>query len=187
MDALTFIAKLVEFSAWPAASVVVVLLLRKEIRRLLLLVKKFKAGPIEAEFEREIIELSESTKSLPMPSALPPSITIEKEALVSLARIDPRAAIVEAWREVEATVLHTVDQQKLSIPDRDLGSPAAIIRALAREGLLSAERVAHFHQLRELRNRAAHEEEFSPSMHAALAYVELSSRLRVALGSISRI
>ena len=54
MDTLTFIAKLVEFLAWPTAAVIVVVLLRDELRRLLSLVKKLKAGPVEAEFEREV-------------------------------------------------------------------------------------------------------------------------------------
>jgi len=137
MDTLTFIAKLVEFSAWPIASVAVILLLRKEIRRLLLLVRKLKAGPIEAEFEREVIELSESTKSLPAPPALPPSITLEKEALARLAKVNPRSAILEAWREVEASALRAVEQKNVSIPDRAIDSPAAAIRALAKENQLS--------------------------------------------------
>jgi len=62
MDALTFLTKLLEHGAWPAASLAIVLALRKEIQSILLIVKKFKAGPVEVELERVVKDLEETKK-----------------------------------------------------------------------------------------------------------------------------
>ena len=63
MDALTFLTKLLEFGAWPAAAIAVILVLRKELQALLPNIKKFKAGPLEVELERVVKEL-EATKKI---------------------------------------------------------------------------------------------------------------------------
>lgn len=63
MDTLTFLTKLLEHAAWPAAAIVIVLALRKEIQSLLATVKKFKAGPVEVELEQVVKEL-EATKKV---------------------------------------------------------------------------------------------------------------------------
>jgi hypothetical protein len=62
MDTLSFIAKLIEVLAWPGAIVTVVLLLRKELKQLVPLLRKVKAGPVEAEFEREIAQLERAAR-----------------------------------------------------------------------------------------------------------------------------
>ncbi|WP_276968485.1 hypothetical protein, partial [Metallibacterium scheffleri] len=65
MDTLTFIAKVIEFAAWPIAAVALVAMLRAEIKSLLPHVKRLKAGPVEAEFEREVKELEATAKTQP--------------------------------------------------------------------------------------------------------------------------
>lgn len=62
MDALTFLSKLLEFGAWPAAAIAIILVLRKELQSLLPNIKKFKAGPVEVELERVVKELEETKK-----------------------------------------------------------------------------------------------------------------------------
>jgi hypothetical protein len=54
MDWLSFIASVLASVAWPAAMLCVVLLLRKELVARLPFLRKLKAGPVEAEFEREV-------------------------------------------------------------------------------------------------------------------------------------
>ena len=62
MDTLTFLTKLLEYGAWPAAAFAIILLLRQEIKTLLPMIKKFKAGPVEVELERVAKELEETKK-----------------------------------------------------------------------------------------------------------------------------
>jgi hypothetical protein len=63
MDTLTFIAKVLEHGAWPAAGLGIVWLLRAQLQELLRSIKKFKAGPVEVELERVSKEL-EKTKQV---------------------------------------------------------------------------------------------------------------------------
>lgn len=51
MDWLTFISKLVDSLAWPVAGVLLGLIFRKKLLDLIPLLRKVKAGPLEAEFE----------------------------------------------------------------------------------------------------------------------------------------
>jgi hypothetical protein len=100
MDTLTFIAKLVEFLAWPSAAVILVLLLRGEIKGLFRYVKKVKAGPMEAEFEREVKELKATAEAQPQLLPPPEGATPEKQMLIQIVQINPRSAVLEAWRGV---------------------------------------------------------------------------------------
>lgn len=181
MDTLSFIAKLVEFLAWPFAMVIVVLLLRGEIKGLFRYVKRLKAGPVEAEFEREVKELKATAEA--QPSLLPPpeGATPEKQLLLQLVQINPRSAVLEAWRGIEDASIRVIQTKGFYVPERQSNSPLAVIRSLNKEGILNADEVALYHDLRSLRNQAAHASDFSPTTDAALNYIELAGRLRQVL------
>ncbi|SCC91909.1 conserved hypothetical protein [Thiomonas sp. X19] len=181
MDILTFVAKLIEFTAWPIATVALVAMLRSEIRSLLPHVKKLKAGPLEAEFEREVKELEAMAKAQPQLIPSPEGLTPERHMLLQLVEVNPRSAVLEAWRGIEESAIRVVRNKALYVPEREAHSPFAVIRALNKENILSAEEVSLYHDLRTLRNQAAHVEDFSPTADAALSYIELASGLRRAL------
>ena len=63
MDTLTFIAKVLEHAAWPAAAFGIIYILRAQLKELIPSIKKFKAGPVELELERVVKEL-EKTKQV---------------------------------------------------------------------------------------------------------------------------
>jgi hypothetical protein len=105
MDWLTFASKVIESVSWPVAAVALVLLLRDEIAKLAPFLKKFKAGPLEAEFERDVKELKEikeSTPQLAKPADAQAVDTASKNFLFQLAELHPRSAILESWVRVEA-------------------------------------------------------------------------------------
>ena len=181
MDTLTFIAKLVEFAAWPVATVVLVLMLRDEIKKLLPSVKKLKAGPVEAEFEREVKELKATTEARPQLLPPPEGITPERQMLLQLVQVSPRSAVLEAWRGIEEASIRVVQSKGVYVSERDSMSPLSAARALNKEQLLTADELALFHDLRSLRNQAAHAQDFAPTTDAALNYIELASRLRQSL------
>lgn len=178
MDILTFIAKLVEFLAWPTAAVVLVLLLRGEIKGLFRYLKKLKVGPIEAEFERAVNELKATAEAQPQLLPPPEGATPEKQLLLQLVQINPRSAVLEAWRGVEEASVRVIQNKGFYVPEREAHSPLAVIRSLTKENVFSAEEMSLYHDLRVLRNQAAHSQDFSPPTDAALNYVELAGRLR---------
>lgn len=184
MDILTFITKLIEFTAWPIAAVALVAMLRTEIKSLLPHVKKLKAGPVEAEFEREIRELEATAKAQLLPP--PEGLTPERQMLLQLVQVNPRSAVLEAWRGIEESATRVVQNKALYVPERESNSPLAVIRVLNKENILSAEEISLYHDLRTLRNQAAHAQDFSPTTDAALSYVELASGLRRALEAAAK-
>jgi hypothetical protein len=181
MDILTFITKLTEFTAWPIAAIALVAMLRTEIKSLLPYVKKLKAGPVEAEFEREIKELEATAKAQPQLLPPPEGLTPERQMLLQLVQVNPRSAVLEAWRGIEESAIRVVQNKALYVPERESHSPLAVIRVLNKENVLSAEEVSLYHDLRTLRNQAAHAQDFLPTTDAAYSYIELASGLRRAL------
>ncbi len=176
MDTLTFVSNLIASTAWPIATVCLVLILRKQITTLLPHVRKLKAGPVEAEFEREVkaIEAEVGTSPESGGSALP--VAAPSDRLFNLAKISPRAAILEAWQSVEFTARRVILQHSGS-PVPDMSSPLRVVRALSELDLLPPDDIGLFHDLRGLRNQATHAPDFGPSLDAVSRYLQLAAGL----------
>lgn len=178
MDTFTFISKLIEFTAWPIAAVALVAMLRSEIKLLLPHIKKLKAGPVEAEFEREVKELQATAQAQPQLLSPPEGLTPERQMLLQLVQVNPRSAVLEAWRGIENAAVRVIQSKAFFVPDREAHSPLAVIRTLNKENVVSSEEVSLYQELRSLRNQAAHAQDFAPTTDAALSYIELASGLR---------
>lgn len=176
MDWLTFVSNLIASTAWPIVTVCLVLILRKQITALLPHVRKLKAGPVEAEFEREVkaIEAEVGTSQQSGVAATPAEAPSDR--LFNLAKISPRAAILEAWQSVEFAARRVVLQRSGS-PMPDMSSPMRVVRALSELNVLPAEDIALFHDLRGLRNQATHAPDFEPSFDAVSRYLQLAEGL----------
>lgn len=185
MDWLSFFASVIGSLAWPATLLAVVLLLRKQIAELLPLIRKLKAGPVEAEFEREVKELrAEASETLPTPELR--LLEGESKRLYELAQLSPRAAILEAWQGIEFSARRAA-LQRAGSPIPDMSSPLRLIRALTQLELLSSEDVALFNDLRGLRNQAIHSPDFSPSFEAVSTYLQLAQSLEAKLAKLATV
>jgi hypothetical protein len=175
VDQYTFIAKLVEVLAWPVSATVLVVLLRREIATLAPLIRKLKAGPLEAEFEREVRELRSAvhvSKSATGVETLSWQAATEK-----LAQVNPRSAILEAWRQTEAAAIRGVRARQPGLTDQEVRSTRDVLKLLAETGISTAEEVALLNQMRFLRNQAGHVESFQPTYEAAMNYIQLAAHL----------
>jgi hypothetical protein len=172
MDWLTFIVEIVKASAWPLAVVLMALLFRRELRALLARIKKGKVGPAEFEFEETVKELEKEAAQLPGP----PETLEVPSAKVSLTTSEPRAAIMNAWLEVE-NALSSLAQTRLGLPPGLARSPLPAIRAIQKAQLIEQHYLTLYNELRVLRNQAAHELDFNPSMDSVLSYVRLAKEL----------
>lgn len=176
MDWLTFTTKIVEALAWPIASIVFLALLRKQVIGLLPLLKRVKAGPLEAEFERELKVLRDESQQA-SPQQTTDTLSPREETLYKLAELNPRSAILEAWQHVEVAARKRVLELGLHEAGPEGRPILDAYRALAREQVLNAEALALFHELRALRNQAAHLDDLNPSKPAAIDYIGLSKKL----------
>ncbi|WP_025506339.1 hypothetical protein [Vibrio parahaemolyticus] len=179
MDWLALISGLVSSLAWPFAAVVIVLTLKSSIKTMIPNVTKFKAGPVEAEFEKA--EFTREVKALRGNAddfLDDKPLNQHEEKLYQLSEINPRSAILEAWQGVELSARRAVVEKGLYEPGPESRPLLDVYRALAKYDLLAETELDLFHELRDLRNQAAHVESFMPTKESAINYIELSRKLR---------
>ena len=175
MDILTFLAELLKATAWPIATVVIAIIFHTEFRALLHRIRKGKVGPAEFDFAEQVKELAndiEETTVRPVTASFP--LTPE---VVSLATLNPRAALLSAWVEIEAALTNLAQKHGL-LNDQTRRNPSVLVRALAKADLIPMPRVPAFIILRNLRNQAAHDINFNPSEDAVLGYLEIAEELK---------
>lgn len=181
MDWFTFIAQMTKALAWPLSAVLIVLVFRVQLHNLIARVRKGKVGPAEFEFEEDVEAARAAVEADP---ATAPPPTSAAPAQVELATVDPRAAIISAWLSVEQAAALLAQKRGLlaGVPSRN---PSAVIRAIDRAKLLDPPYVALFHDLRAMRNQAAHDVTFNPPADAVVNYLGLAEALRKRFESAS--
>lgn len=173
MDALTFVSELVKAVASPVTAVVLAVLFRAELRALLSRLKKGKVGSAEFEFQEKVAELASEIEEI-SPAQQPISLNAET---VKLATLNPRAAMLTAWIEIEVALTKLAQKHEL-LNSRTRRNPTVLVRTLARAGLIPKAHAPGFIALYRLRNEAAHEMAFNPPEDAILGYLEIAEELK---------
>jgi hypothetical protein len=181
MDCLTFIASITKSLAWPVAAVVLVLLLKDEIVKVAPFVRRLKAGPVEAEFEREVKELKRATPAPVEPAAVRAEDTASKNFLYQLAELHPRSAILESWVRVEAAARAVLSSKVPTVQKSGYLPAARLAEPLVQAELITQGQVTLYHELRRLRNEVAHAVGFEPTQESARSYIDLASFLQADL------
>jgi Sec-independent protein translocase protein TatA len=129
LDLLTFCSNLISSIVWPLIVVIIILILRNPLRELIrdlgrrLRSIKFPGG--EAEFSQELAEIKEAADEANLPplpvspatSSLLFKIEEDERQWCRLAELSPRAAVIEAWRQVEIAIRETA--QKHEVPTKE--------------------------------------------------------------------
>jgi hypothetical protein len=161
MDWLTFISKLIDSMAWPVAAVLLSLIFRKKLAELLPLLRKVKAGPLEAEFEIATKQVLASTAELAAKERKTDTPQIEDKSSLEdtaskllTARSEPTATIIEGWSTLDGE-LHKLGRQT-GINGDPLLSEAKLYREIMDSDVLPIETRNLVQDLRQLRNQVAH-------------------------------
>ncbi|WP_152034018.1 hypothetical protein [Paracidovorax avenae] len=161
MDWLTFISKLIDSIAWPVAAVLLGLIFRKKLAELLPLLRKVKAGPLEAEFEIATKQVLASTAELTAKEHKPDTPQIEDKSSLEdtaskllTARSEPTATIIEGWSTLDSE-LHKLARQT-GIKGDPLLSEAKLYREIMDSEVLPIDTRNLVQDLRQLRNQVAH-------------------------------
>ena len=181
MDWLTFFSKAIDALAWPIASVVLVCVLRPEIKRLVPFLKRVKAGPVEAEFDREVQQLKNTAAKEASTSAKQLPDVASKAFLLQLAELHTRSAILEAWVRVEAAARAAIIAKKPLNQLSTYQAAARLAETLLQLGVFTQGQASLFEELRRLRNEVAHSSELQPSSVSVTSYIDLSSYLQALL------
>jgi hypothetical protein len=136
------------------------------------LLRRLRYGEFEAEFAEDLREAQKAMKALPPEPTGPTPEPASISHLEELAALSPRAAVVEAWRQLDEAAHNAVERLQLVEAPLKLSSrdyPAL----LANYGLVDAESFDVFHRLRTLRNKAAHGADVEVTSGDALEYISL--------------
>lgn len=177
MDWLTFIAAVVSATAWPAAVLIIFLVIRKPLLELIPLLQRLRYGDIEIDFGREVDDLLQDMRRALPPVRQSAERSPLQDNLLELARISPRAVVLEAWVELERSAIDAARRHQLNLRSKEQRSPLLLGNALVEAGLLDENQQEIFYRLRNLRNAAAHASEFAFDADSALEYAQVASRL----------
>jgi hypothetical protein len=183
VNTLTFIAELIKALAWPAVITVLAFLLKKPIRELIPLLTHLKYKDLELEFKQNMVEVKAE-----MQEELPPAPAARATgggALVELARRSPPAAIVKAWEQVEIAAVLAAHRNGLFSP-AEVTNTTRVIRALEQGRVIDSGKADLLHDLRGLRNQAAHSPDFALSTSDALDYIQVTRRIIEYLAAAGR-
>ncbi|NOQ76793.1 MAG: hypothetical protein GQ475_03165 [Methylococcaceae bacterium] len=178
MDALTFLSELIKAVAWPVTAIVLVLLLRKPIVELIPLLRKLKYKELELEFAQEISELKAEAEAIAKEKGEePPSIASTSSNLLNLVAFSTRAAIMEAWLEVESASDSVASSFWGQSPNGTFRNTPKLGKYLLQCKVIDEKQLFVFNKLRQLRNKAAHAQELDLNENDARSYVQLASDL----------
>ena len=156
--------------AWPISIIVLAYLFRKDISKGLAKLTKIKYKDLEAEFSETIKQIEEQMPELQLEDegdVYNQSLVRQREEIQSLGRASPRAAILEAWLELERTLLRAAQYKDIPI-DRDI---RRVTQELVKHSPLTATVSDLVDSLRRLRNLAVHETEFDLTQNAVDEYI----------------
>jgi hypothetical protein len=181
MDRLTFSAELVKALAWPVTVLLIFAVLRTPLLRLIPLLERLKYRELEVDFGRRLEEVASAAAALSTATVSGAATLPASSDLLRLVESSPRAAILEAWIRLEAAAIAAARRQHVDIPPSLLRSPHQLVQVLEETGVIDARQAAVFHELRGLRNSAAHASSFTPSPSAAQEYLRLAHALEHSL------
>lgn len=173
------VTTLISALAWPVTVLILVFFFRREFRFAASRLSTLKYKDFQADFERDLVRLEGEVKSLPpthtsndvQPSTKQTQSELSNyQQLLRIAEISPRAAITEAWRDIELATKAATDAYGISVGGQIAGVKA--IRALVQQGLLPEDVIRVYERMRVLRSKAAHANDFLIDQEEAERYIE---------------
>lgn len=174
MDTLTFVVNLLGAIAWPIAALAIALIFRREIRALLGRITRGRLGSAEFEFDKDAQDLKDVVYQELKDKSI--SISIPKSGSIRPSG-EPRTAVISTWTELEE-LTRQLAMKKNVIDPFNARNPSRVIRALEKERVLEPTFITLFHELRALRNQAAHDANFRPSPDSLSSYLEMAEILK---------
>lgn len=175
MNWMQLIAALAQALAWPVGAIVVAVVFREALRKgLSRELKKLKAGPVELEWSEKIDEAQEQIKQEVTDGQA--AVQTMPLRLREMAKLSPDTAVVASFREIESALRGLVDGA-----DADSRRPIIeLVNNAVERGVISVTTREAIHQLRRLRNLAAHDHT-DISYSEALEYIAIADAVMYAL------
>jgi hypothetical protein len=174
MDALTFIVEMTKALVWPLAVSAGVFALRKPLLDLIPFLEELKYKEFSLRFHRQVVEAKEQIEQSEAVESLPAPVAAEHDALLRVARLSPRAAVLEAWLYLESTLLDiSVARGQIGLKHHFRGH-SRLGHAMLELKAFDEPDFQLFHRLLKLRNEAANAPELALTSSDAEEYVSLA-------------
>lgn len=178
MDYLTFWSEVIKALAWPAVVTLLIVKLRRPLLDLVPFLRKLKYKEFELEFAKEVAELKAHSGERPTIDALPPEPTPARDSwLQEMASFSPRAAVIEAWLEVETAAVEAASSFWSQPSVKSIKHFPQLGEYLLQCHVIDQKQLNTFRKLRELRNKAAHLENLELSEKDVKSYINLATGL----------
>lgn len=175
MDWFEFISAMTESLIWPVVTIIIVFSLRQPVTELIPLLKKLKYKELELEFSKLKDDAKIATYDKNGGSAS--SDNEESFLPLQLVPFSQRAAIMEAWREVETAAISAAGSFLKSSSNDSLRNIKKLGQDLVQGQIIDENELHIFNKLRDLRNKSAHAEHLNLNESDAKFYIELASNL----------
>lgn len=179
MEIGNLVARIIEAIAWPVILVVFIFLFRPQIVRILERLSKIKYKDLEVVFDEKLKDAEFIAKEINIPQPEVIRSTIEPviqtslyDSLNEIAAHSPRAAVTEAWLNIEAASQEAASA--LEMEPRKRRSGREVIDFLVQQNKLPASAIRLYRTLRETRNMATHTLEWEMDSEEATRYIDLA-------------
>lgn len=175
---MEYLVKIIDSAVWPIAAIWLGYIFRGEVRALLGRISQFKYKDVEAKFEKQLVQAEvEATNLKEKPTktweqATTRGVLTQYEQFRRIAQSSPRAAILEAWLDVEVAVFAAAEKADLEVKAQS--NTHQLANHLVSLELIPKETLLVFNSLRKLRNQAIHLPDFTLNEDEAERYLELA-------------
>lgn len=175
MDWLTFISNITSSLAWPIVVVLIIWLLKDKLGELIPRLTKLKHRETEIEFAEKITELVSDRQDdkKPMVVAQTQEAQAQLTFLMKLAEVSPRAAVTESFRALELALEKAVVKAFPELEPKDFRNSLEV-QKLLKDKLLEPDLFYRIRELRALKNKATHMEDFNLHGMPIEAYIDIS-------------
>lgn len=176
-----------EHLAWPLVALIIVYLFKEEFKFLLERVKR--AG--NEKFGVDFYELHQAANNLEINIEPNRQYRLNADfsyfmagAASELVEISPNAAVVDAWRELEANLLKLLSDNEFDTRSGKRQINAVnIIKALRKKNIIDQSQLNVLNWLRKIRNKAAHSVDGDLTPLQAREYIDVIEQLRGSLNN----
>ncbi len=174
MNWLDFFSSIIGSVAWPIAFVVAVVIYKEPLQKLLERITDVEVWGSKASFIKSLKGAEFTAELIPsIENEATPALEPRDDDYLKLAEQYPGAAVVEAFKKVEAVLDEWQDGQGMTHPPSNEG----LVQWLVQDGYLSDVVFHLYKKVKQTRNIAVHAQSPNISTGEAIAYKDLCVRL----------
>lgn len=173
--------KIMEILAWPVVALVAMFLFKKDLGSVLRRLVKVETSAAKMMFNEELEEIEQNIPDSTSEKSRESSKWLSE--MLQIAKINPRAAIIEAWTAIEVACIELGMVAGATMPRF---SPRALEEFLYKIPDFDNEMIKRVMDLRNLRNRVTHGMDTDFDFIDAEKYIELADKTVSALNAANK-